>query len=247
MGQNRGVDPATVEEDLRRIEREVEAGNADLRALGFWRVVGRIKRDPELSRRWAGTVGRIDAAAFERRVRPRFPVWLGNGVLVVGTAVLVAAVPVAVALARRSPGSVVAGLLGVVAAGGLSVTLHDLGHWGAGRLAGIRFTAYFLDGPFRIQPGLKTDYETYLLASPGARAWMHAAGALASKVAPFAVFVAVYLPHRGAGYALFPSWSLWVILGFGVVQIATDLVWSTKASDWKKFRRERSVARAVEG
>jgi hypothetical protein len=243
------MDRGDERDELARIEREVDGGNANLGALGFWRLVGRLKRDPRLSERLAPEVGRIDRKAFERRVRPRFPVWVGNAVLLAGTAVLVAAVPVAVAVARRSasPDSPVAGILAVVAAGGLSVTLHDPAHWAAGRLAGIRFVAYFLDGPFRIQPGLKTDYATYLRASPGARAAMHAAGALASKAAPFAVFAAVYVPHRAAGFTLFPSWSLWTILGIGAVQVVTDIAWSTKRSDWRKVRRERAVARAMQG
>ncbi len=69
---------------------------------------------------------------------------------------------------------------------------------------------------------------------------------IASKIAPFAVFAVVYLKHRAAGYDLFPSWSLWAILGLGVVQILTDIFFSTKKSDWKKFRRERRVARSME-
>jgi hypothetical protein len=32
----------------------------------------------------------------------------------------------------------------------------------AGRAAGIRFTGWFLDGPTRLQPGLKIDYASYL-------------------------------------------------------------------------------------
>jgi hypothetical protein len=229
-----------------RIEREVEAGGADLSALGFWRLVRQVKRDPALARHWAEDVGRIDRVAFERWIRPRFPVWLGNAVLLAGTAVLVAFVPVATALAgdAAEPEPALPGLMLLVAAGGLSVTLHDLAHWVVGRLAGIRFTSYFLDGPVRIQPGIKVDYASYLRASPRARAWMHASGAVASKVAPFAVFVAAYLPHRAADYDLFPPWAMWGTLGFGVFQIITDLTFSRKKSDWKKVGRELRVARA---
>ena len=228
-----------------RIEREVEEGRRDLGALGFWRLVRQIKRDPALALHWAEEVGRIDRAAFERWVRPRFPVWFGNAVLLGGSAVLVAFVPVALALARdaASPEPVLPGLMVLAAAGGLSVTLHDPAHWVIGRVAGIRFDRYFLDGPFRIQPGIKLDYASYLRASPRGRAWMHAAGAVASKVAPFAVFAAAYLPHRTANYDLFPPWAMWGTLGFGVLQIVTDLWWSTRKSDWKKVRRELRVAR----
>jgi hypothetical protein len=139
---------------------------------------------------------------------------------------------------------VLPGLMLLVAAGGLSVTLHDPAHWLVGRLRGIRFDSYFLDGPFRIQPGIKIDYGSYLRASPTARAWMHAAGAVASKVAPFAVFAGAYFPHRSANYDLFPPWAMWGVLGIGVLQIVTDLVWSTKRSDWKKVGRELRVGRA---
>lgn len=229
-----------------RIEREVEEGRRDLGALGFWRLVRQIKRDPALSQHWADEVGRIDRRAFEHWVRPRFPVWFGNAVLLVGSAVLVAVVPVAVAMARdaASPELVLPGLMLLAAAGGLSITLHDPAHWLVGRLARIRFDWYFLDGPFRIQPGIKLDYASYLRASPGARAWMHAAGAVASKAAPFAVFAAAYFPHRAANYDLFPPWAMWGVLGFGILQIVTDLWWSTRKSDWKKVRRELRGARA---
>lgn len=236
--------PEEYQEAFDRIEREVEGGRADLAELGFWSRVRRVKVEPRLAEHWADQIGRIDDQVFRRRVRFRLPVWLGNTVLLVGTAVLIAAIPWALAVARGDHDSFLAGLIAVVAAGGLIVTLHDPAHWVVGRLAGVRFTAYFLDGPTRIQPGLKIDYASYLRASPGARAWMHAAGAIASKVAPFAVFAALYLPHRSAGYDLLPSWSLWAILAIGVVQLITDVAFSTRKADWKKVRRELGVARA---
>jgi hypothetical protein len=231
------------QEAFSRIEREVEGGRTDLGGLGFWRLVGRVKVEPRLAEHWADQIGRIDQEAFRRRVRFQVPVWVGNALLLTASAVLIAAIPWSVAVARGDPESVWAGLLVVVAAGGLAGSLHDPAHWAVGRLAGIRFTDYYLDGPLRIQPGLKIDYASYLRASPGGRAWMHAAGAIASKVAPFAVFAAVYLPHRAAGYDLFPSWSLWAILAFGVFQLITDLTFSVRKSDWKKVRRELRVGR----
>jgi hypothetical protein len=46
----------------------------------------------------------------------------------------------------------------------------------------------------------------------------------------------------GAGIAAdLPLWVAWVLAGFGAATIVTDVVWSTKASDWKKFRREMSL------
>ena len=66
---------------------------------------------------------------------------------------------------------------------------------------------------------------------------MHASGAIASKIAPF-----ISLAFWPASHA--PAWAAWVILAIGVGQIVTDVLFSTKSSDWKKVRRERKVARA---
>lgn len=242
----RGVgagEPEEYQEAFARIEREVDRGRTDLAELGFWRLVRRVKAEPPVARHWADQIGRIDDRVFHRQVRFRVPVWVGNALLLAGTAVLIAAIPWLLAVARGDHESVLAGVLAVVAAGGLIVTLHDPAHWVVGRLGGIRFTAYFLDGPTRIQPALKIDYASYLRVSPGARAWMHAAGAIVSKIAPFAVFATLYLPHRAAGYDLLPSWSLWAILAIGVVQLITDVTFSSRKADWKKVRRELRVAR----
>jgi hypothetical protein len=66
---------------------------------------------------------------------------------------------------------------------------------------------------------------------------MHASGAIATKLAPFIALA--FAPAVGA-----PGWSVAILLVFGVLQIVTDLVFSTKASDWKKVRREVAIARA---
>ena len=77
--------PQVREQDLTgefaRIEREVDEGATDLSALGFWRLVKRVKLSPEAVERYGEQVGRIDAAAFRRGVSRRWPVWLGNAVL----------------------------------------------------------------------------------------------------------------------------------------------------------------------
>jgi hypothetical protein len=231
-----------------RIEGEVDKGNTDLADLGFWRLCRQVKLEPRLAEHWADQVGRIDQKAFRARVRPTFPVWLGNLILILITTIWIGVLLVVIGLGRDAQGDgeeLVPGLIALAAAGGLSVTVHDLAHFVVGRLVGIRFTAYFLHKPL-LQPGLKIDYASYLRTAPSARAWMHASGAIASKIAPFAVFAAVYLPHRAAGYDLLPPWSLWAILGLGVLQILTDILFSTRKSDWKRFRRERQVARSME-
>lgn len=216
-----------------RIEAAVDAGDTDLSRLGFWRALRQVKADPALSAHWAETVGRIDRKAFEARVRLRFPLWLGNAVLLLGTLVG----GLAVVVAMNATNEVVAGIALVAAAAIWSVSVHCLAHWVVGRLVGIRFTGYTFGGPFPPRPGLKTDYATYLRAAPSARARMHASGALATKVAPF-----VALGFWWASDA--PAWAAWACLALGCLQIVTDILLSTKSSDWKKVARERRVARA---
>ncbi len=218
--------------DLDRIEAAVDGGDLDLRVLGFWSVVARVKRDPALIEAHAPQIGRIDTMAFRAAVRLRAPVWAGNLLLLVGFL----AGGVAVWLSYAADGAFVKGLALVVAAGLWTVSVHSPTHWVVGRVSGIRFTDYFLGGPPPPRPGLKTDYATYLRTAPGRRAWFHASGALATKAAPFVALA--FWPGSGA-----PWWSAAALLVLGAAQIVTDVTLSTKSSDWKKFRRERAVAR----
>ena len=221
--------------ELQRIEAAVDAGDTDLRRLGFWRVVGLIKRDDELIERHAEQVGRIDRKAFLARIGFHIPVGLGNAILLVVVAAGGLAAWVAVESSPADP--TVAGLALLVAAGAWAVGFHSPTHWLVGRLVGIRFTDYFLGGKPIPYPGLKTDYATYLRADPVRRAWMHASGAVATKLAPFLALA--FAPAAGA-----PWWAVAALLALGALQIVTDIVISTKRSDWKKVLRELAVARA---
>jgi hypothetical protein len=220
------------QETFARIESAVDGGDTDLRELGFWGLLGKVKTDEAASDRWADAAGRIDRKAFEARVRPRFPVWLGNAVLLAGTAVGV----VVVALALETDSPVTAGVALLLAAGIWTTVWHDLAHWAAGRLVGMRFLAYFIAWDFPPRPGLKVDYATYLRTSPGARAWMHASGALASKLAPFVVLA--FWPASVA-----PAWTAWALVAFGVAQVALDVRYSVRSSDWMRVRRELRFSR----
>jgi hypothetical protein len=220
---------------LDRIEAQVAAGTTDLSELGFWGVVGRVKRDPALVALFGEQVGRIDAMAFRARVRLRAPVWAGNlalvGVLAVGV--------VAILVAAATHGAV-AGLALLVAGGAWSLGVHSPTHWLVGRLVGIRCTDYFLGGPPPPRPGVKIDYATYLRTPARARAWFHASGAIATKVAPFVAVVLAPLTNA-------PTWAVIAMILVGLVQIGSDVAFSVRSSDWKKFRREMAVARAVAG
>ncbi len=221
--------------ELDRVETAVEAGSADLKALGFWGIVNRVKPDRLLVEEHADQIGRIDTRAFRAGVKFRIPVWAGNLLMLVG--VLVGAAGVWVAFDADT--SWIKGLALVVAGCAWSVAFHCPAHWLVGRAIGIRFTDYFLGGPPPPRPALKTDYASYLRADPFSRSWFHAAGAIVTKIAPFLALA--FWPASGA-----PGWSAIVLAVLGVGQILTDLRFSTKTSDWMRFARERRLARAME-
>ena len=166
-------------------------------------------------------------------MRFRVPVWLGNGVLV--TAAVVGGVLIGIAGTVDS--ETWKGLLVIAAGLDWAVAVHSPTHWLVGLFIGVRFTDYFFGGPPPPRPGLKSDYATYLGADPASRAWMHASGAIATKLAPFVA--SIFVPVVGA-----PWWSAAVLILVGLGQIVTDVRFSTKSGDWKKFLRERRVAKA---
>ncbi len=220
-------------DELDRIGAAVAAGNRDLRRLGFWRVVGRIKRDQVAIGLYAEAVARIDTRVFRAGVRTRVRPWIGVAAMLVLAAGGVAAVVLAGVWTGFWAG------VALVAAGvAWSVGWHLPAHAFAGWLAGISFTDAFLGGPPPPRPGLKTDYATYLRAEPSMRAVFHASGAIATKLAPF-VALALW-PATNA-----PPWAAWVLLALGIVQIGTDIAFSRRSSDWKKVARERAVAREI--
>jgi hypothetical protein len=225
-------DPQGYPAEFERIEAAVDAGQTDLRTLGFWRLLARVKADPVLAHHWADQAGRIDRKAFEARARLRVPVWFGNAVLVIGALVGVAAV----AFALTTDSEELAGLALILAALDWSATFHVPAHWLVGRAMGMRFLAYYVRDLIPPVPGLKIDYATYLRVAPEARAWMHASGAIASKIGPFLALA--FWPASGA-----PGWAAWAILGYGLLIIGTDVFISTRKSDWKRFGREMRIGR----
>ncbi|HET8568362.1 MAG TPA: hypothetical protein VFM93_05180 [Candidatus Limnocylindria bacterium] len=218
---------------LEASERALQAaGRPDLRSAGFWRAVGAVKRDPRLVERYAGRIAAVDRAAFLRSTPIALPAGAGVALLAAGTAAGAAATALAGAFA-----SPVRDLVYLAGVGALLGATHALAHFVTGTAAGIRFTHFFSAPPRRPQPGFKTDYASYLRTPARSRAWMHASGAIVTKAVPF-----VALPFAAAAGVAQPT--LWILLALGIVQLATDALWSVKASDWKKFRREMRAARA---
>ncbi|MBM4434340.1 MAG: hypothetical protein FJ028_04390 [Chloroflexi bacterium] len=233
------MDAAAIDRALASCEAALaQRGRIGLGRLGFWMAVAAVKRERALIERYAERIARVDREAFVRATPLVMPAWMGVALGSAGTAAGVALValapflPEALGARDRLPLAEIAYLAG---AGALVGTTHSLAHWVVGRLVGIRFTHVFskLMPP---QPGFKTDYASYLRTPARSRAWMHASGALVSKVIPF--LVAALAAARGAA-----PWAVSVLLALGILQLVTDVTLSTRASDWKRFRREMRFAR----
>lgn len=201
-----------------------------LAGTGFWGAVGSVKRQPELVDRYADRIAAIDDAAHRNWAMLIIPLWLGTSIAVI--VVLGGLALVWWAYELDGTAATVSFLAGV---GVLIGATHGLGHLVVGRLLGMRFEYWFVGEIRQPQPGVKLDYAAYLRTSAPRRAWMHASGALTTKIIPFLLI--------GAAVAAgLPSWVPWLLAGLGVAMVLTDVLWSTDESDWKRFKREMRFA-----
>jgi hypothetical protein len=208
--------------------RAVDEGRG-LEGTGFWKLVTAVKKDPSLDR-FVEDVAEIDQKAFRNWALLTVPLAFGTSLMVLGSVVGL----ILVGLAYEVEGAW-GGIWLLLGTGVLLVTTHGLAHLVVGLAVGIKFTFWFIGKITQPQPGVKTDYSTYLRTPARSRAWMHAAGAIVTKSIPFLMI--------GAALAAdVPAWATWGLVAMGVVALATDVLWSTYASDWKKFRREMSFA-----
>lgn len=220
------VTPFEIDSVLNAAEVQIAFGNVpDLGPIGYWPAVNTVKRTPGLVERFADRIGEIDTVVFAGWARLVVPFWMGTVAAVLGALMGMASIAASEFVASWN------GVMFMIGTGILIGTTHGLGHIVVGRIGSIKFSAWFI-GKGRPQPGVKTDYATYLRATPRARAWMHASGAIVTKAIPFLLIpFALLMPA-------IPGWVPIALLALGIIQMATDILWSTKSSDWAKFRRE---------
>jgi hypothetical protein len=219
-----------IEESLIRAEHALDTGEG-LDGTGFWQVVSTVKSQPELADRYAERIAAIDERAHRSWALLVIPLRVGTALAVFATLAGFALIWWAYAL-EEAP-AVIVFLVGFVV---LLGSTHALAHFVVGLALGIRFRYWFVGQVSQPQPGVKLDYATYLRTSAPKRAWMHASGAIVTKAIPFLLI--------GAAIAAdLPIWVALLLAVFGVATLVIDVLWSTKASDWKKFQREMRFAR----
>ncbi|HEU4321472.1 MAG TPA: hypothetical protein VFS66_15485 [Acidimicrobiia bacterium] len=226
------MEVSAIERILDDANRAVDDGSG-LDGTDFWKAVGAVKKDPGLVDSYAERIAEIDRKAFDNW-GPMITVPFGLGTTLAALVTVVGFALVGLAYYLDGFAAIVAFGLGVVV---LLGSTHTLAHMVVGTIFGIRFTRWFVAEILKPQPGIKIDYASYLRTPPRRRAWMHASGALATKAIPFLMIPA-------AVAADLPAWVSWLLLVAGLAMIATDVLWSTKSADWKRFAREMKYAQA---
>jgi hypothetical protein len=153
------------------------------------------KKDKKIARRYAGRLGELDRLAFIKAVRV-FPLRPG----------LISLLILSVASAYLAS---LGGLLTIISAFVLYFSVHPLAHYIAGKAGRIDFSYLFFDGPLRMEPNIKIDYSTYLLASVRSRVAMHLSGIASSLLVVLFVFIYVY----ASGISGFALWIMGIWFG----------------------------------
>lgn len=185
------MDEGEVEGIIEKVEKQISEGSFEAaKKQGFWKAVGLVKKDRVLAERFGSSIGKIDKALFESKTGAKLS-------YTTGTLIMLAAAVFGFALLYL--GSIASGAWSaayfLASALILMTALHPISHIIAARLFRIKFHFYFLNGPMRIEPTLKTDYESYVKASSNGRALFHLAGALNSvAVVLLVLLVALVTP-----------------------------------------------------
>jgi|Deesub1362A_J573_1020465.scaffolds.fasta_scaffold00338_34 hypothetical protein len=196
-------------EKLERIEREVKEGNLNLKALGFWHIVNEAKKNRDIALQYADRLGEIDRLVFEKTV-PTFSIKLGLISLLIVSIISINMV-------------FLGGLSIILSAIILYFTIHPFAHYLMGRVCGINFTHMFFNGPLKMEPNIKVDYSTYLLASAPARAIMHLSGIASSLLVVLLILIYAFLSNVDGMPLLAISIWFTVILASEVVIILTNV------------------------
>jgi len=185
----------------------------------FMSIVNEIKKNRTNDDKLLAQIEDINRKRFMEKVSHKLGISSGNILELIGT---IAAIILAFRI--NSDWILYAGTFILMA------TLHPLSHYFTGRLSGIRFTHYYLNGPARIEPTIRIDYFSYLKATGVKRALMHVSGVIGTLFAP--LIMGLIALDKGA---LRVAENL---LYFFLLLIVFELLTSTKIGDLMKAKRE---------
>lgn len=203
-------------EDLKERLKSLES---NYNGKEFLSIVNKIKKDRVNDNDVLMLIEKISRKRFGKKVSFTLGLFTGNALEIIATIA-------AVVLALRIDADWMLYTCTFI----LMASMHPLSHYLTGRLSGIRFTHYYLNGPARIEPTLRIDYFSYLKASAGRRALMHASGVIGTLAAPLVMaLIAFDKGAAGAAQNLFYFFLLLMVF---------ELLTSTKIGDLMKAKRE---------
>ena len=185
----------------------------------FLSIVNKIKKDKINDDELLTQIENLSRKRFEGKVSLTLGLFTGNLLEIIATIA-------AIVLAFRVNTDWMLYLCVLI----LMATLHPLSHYLTGRLFGIRFTHYYLNGPARIEPTLRINYFSYLKAKGVKRALMHVSGVIGTLAAPLIVAL-IALDKGDLGVAM-------NLMYFFLLLIVFELLTSTKIGDLMKAKRE---------
>ncbi|VVB56226.1 Uncharacterised protein [uncultured archaeon] len=206
----------TVHNDLKERVKKLE-NNYSVKE--FLSIVDKIKKDKINDDELLTQIENLSRKRFEKKVSLTLGLFTGNLLEIIATIA-------AIVLAFQVNTGWVLYLCALI----LMATLHPLSHYLTGRLFGIRFTHYYLNGPARIEPTLRINYFSYLKAEGVKRALMHASGVIGTLAAPLIVAI-IALDKGSLGVAM-------NLMYFFLLLIVFELLTSTKIGDLMKAKRE---------
>ncbi len=219
-----------MKEALEQLEKKIEKeGMTDANLKAFWRLVTKAKMQKQLSDEELKQIIELRDAVFEKKY-PRF-LSLPQGLVLNAISAVFGAFIVSYAL---QSGNIFVFLFGSFL---LLAGTHPWGHWIAGKLVGVNYEYFYLNGPAKFEPCLKIDYRNYLKASFDSRMAIHGSGAFAT------VLIAIVL--------LITSFTINSFMIRGISTVVVVLVVATEAvsfagfatGDLKRARREGRLKR----
>lgn len=213
---------------LETLERKIaDEGVTDENLRAFWKLVTQAKLQEQMSDEEFKRIIDLRDKIFEKKY-PRF-LSLRQGLTITALSAVLGAFLALYALRLDSA------FVFLVASFLMLSGTHPWGHWAAGKLVGVNYEYFYLNGPARFEPCLKIDYRDYLKASFDSRILVHASGALATVLTALALLI------MSLSVDNFEIRSLGILIFF-VVALTELIAFAGFASgDLKRVRRERNL------
>lgn len=217
-----------MESVVEKLEQKVKSeGVTEANLREFWKLVNRVKLEEQIPERILNRIIILRDEFFRELCPPLFS--LRKGLALTATAMFAGAVLIWNALQSSQP------LFFLTGSALMLVGTHPWGHWVAGKIVGVSYEYFYLDGPAKLEPSLKIGYRSYLKANFDSRIVVHASGALTTAL------TALLLLVSASAINAFLIQSIAIVI-FSTVIVTEIISWSGMATgDLRRARREKTL------